>query len=235
MKRFINFLFMFFLTITSVFANIESNVLPSQLGKVLSVDFIESEDSFVQAKQLVTVKLLEGEFKNDLIVLDNILTGNPYYDIKLREGMNVVLHVEEDGNEVIYTIENIHRSNVLVCLALIFATLLCIVGRKKGLYSIISILITGVLIFTVLTPLILWGINPILATILLCIMSSAITMYLVGGFNKKSSSALLGTILSLIFAPTHIQQYYHYLLLQNVDQDLVPVSFAPPKVLLCPL
>jgi len=200
MKRFINFLFMFFLTITSVFANIESNVLPSQLGKVLSVDFIESEDSFVQAKQLVTVKLLEGEFKNDLIVLDNILTGNPYYDIKLREGMNVVLHVEEDGNEVIYTIENIHRSNVLVCLALIFATLLCIVGRKKGLYSIISILITGVLIFTVLTPLILWGINPILATILLCIMSSAITMYLVGGFNKKSSSALLGTILSLIFA-----------------------------------
>jgi len=65
---------------------------------------------------------------------------------------------------------------------------------------LISILTTLGLIFWVLTPLILSGFNPIFATILVCILASVIAIYVVGGINAKSSGAILGTVLSLIFA-----------------------------------
>ena len=51
-----------------------------------------------------------------------------------------------------------------------------------------------------LSPMILAGVNPILATILICVLSTLTTMYLVGGFNQKSTSASLGCILSLVVA-----------------------------------
>lgn len=64
----------------------------------------------------------------------------------------------------------------------------------------ISIFLTVFLITHCLSPLILIGINPILASMLICILSTMATMYLVGGFNAKSTSASLGAILSLLFA-----------------------------------
>lgn len=56
------------------------------------------------------------------------------------------------------------------------------------------------LITHALSPLILIGINPVLATILICVASTAATMYLVGGCNAKSTSAVIGAMLSLLFA-----------------------------------
>ena len=83
---------------------------------------------------------------------------------------------------------------------MLFCGLLIYVGRKKGFYSLISIGLTVLLITHALSPLILIGINPVLATILICIASTAATMYLVGGFNAKSTSAVIGAMLSLLFA-----------------------------------
>jgi len=82
----------------------------------------------------------------------------------------------------------------------LFFALLLIIGRKKGLFSLVSILVTLGLIFWALTPLILSGMNPILATVSICVLASVIAIYLVGGLNAKSSAAILGTVLSLIIA-----------------------------------
>jgi Predicted multitransmembrane protein len=82
----------------------------------------------------------------------------------------------------------------------LFFVLLLIIGQKKGLFSLISILTTLGLIFWVLTPLVLNGFNVVLATILVCVLASIIAIYIVGGINAKSAGAILGTVLSLIIA-----------------------------------
>ena len=48
--------------------------------------------------------------------------------------------------------------------------------------------------------MILIGIDPVIATLLICLISTAVTMYLVGGLNRKSTSATIGCTLSLIVA-----------------------------------
>ena len=159
-----------------------------------------NDDTVSQTKQTIQVRLLTGEFKGETVELDNMLTGNPYYDIKLKKNTKVILHAEDNGEGVEFSIEDIKRSGNLGWLSLLFCGLLIYVGRKKGFYSLISIGLTVLLITHALSPLILIGINPVLATILICIASTAATMYLVGGFNAKSTSAVIGAMLSLLFA-----------------------------------
>lgn len=197
-KNIIIFVFSLFITLP-VFAD-ESKILPSETGVVQTVQYVDADDGFAQTKQIAEVKILSGEFKGETVNLENILTGNPYYDIKLKKGIKVILHTEENNGAIEYSIEDIKRAGVLAWLSLIFCGLLIYVGKKKGFCSLVSILLTVLLITHCLTPLVLFGINPVIAALIICVISTALTMYLVGGFNAKSTSATAGALMSLIFA-----------------------------------
>lgn len=200
MKKFLGIIFALFLLITAVSAQ-EVEVLPSESALVQKVEYYDEEDNtVVSVRQIVTVKLIGGENAGKVIQVENALSGNPYYDINLKKRMRVLLHVEKLGDEVVFSIADIERSSVLFWLACLFAGLLIYVGGKKGIYSLVSIVLTCALLCKALSPMILAGINPIFSTMLICLFSTAITMYLVGGFNRKSSSAILGCVTSLILA-----------------------------------
>ena len=199
MKKIIIILNILLLMCSVVFAD-ETQILSSERGVVLSCEYIDTDSSISQTKQELLVKITSGEFKGEVITLENMLTGNPYYDIKLKKGTKVILHVEDNGNGLEYSIENINRSNSILWLAALFCGLLIYVGKKKGIYSLVSIVLTVLLITHILSPMILAGIPPVISTIFICILSTVLTMYLVGGFNAKSTSAGIGAILSILFA-----------------------------------
>jgi len=202
-KVFFIFLFLF-LGIQTYAENI---VLPAQTGIVRDIKYIDikniNQDS---VKQEVTIEVLTGNFKGTKRIVDNMLTGNPAYDINLKKGDKVILHAEPNSDEVLtsdnvdFYIADVKRDNQICIFAGIFALLLIIIGRKKGIRSIISIIATVFLIFLVLVPLILNGFSPIISSIIIGILSTIITIYLVGGFNSKSTSAVIGTSCSLIFS-----------------------------------
>lgn len=181
-------------------------VLPSETGVVENINYVDIPNLEEQTKQEVTVKILTGQFKGTTRIIDNMLTGNPAYDIPLSQGNKVIIHTEPTSENIItaddvdFFIADIKRSNQLWIFSLIFAILLIAIGKKKGLTSIVSIIATIFLIFTLLVPMILNGFCPIASSVLCGILSTVITIYLVGGFNSKSSSAIIGTSLSLIFA-----------------------------------
>lgn len=184
-------------------------ILKSETGIVENVKY-EDAESINQGeqttKQEVTVRILTGNFKGSERIIDNMLTGNPAYDIPLSKGDKVILHMEPVSEtvtgpeDVDIFIADIQRNTQIYIFTGIFCILLLIIGRKKGLTSIISILSTIALIFFMLMPMILNGFCPIASAVLTGILSTFITIYLVGGFNSKSSAAIIGTSISLIFA-----------------------------------
>lgn len=208
MKKIILLILILINLIIPVFAdtNNDKAVLPSQIGRVETIETfgdikLSPGGELQQVKQSVEVKLLTGAHKNEKVFVENMLMGNPAYDIKLKKGDKVVLHAEQaDGGGINFFIADKYRVNVLYYLAGLFFALLIIIGKNKGLSSLISILVTLGLIFWALTPLILSGMNPILATVLICVLASVIAIYLVGGLNQKSHAAILGTVLSLSIA-----------------------------------
>lgn len=187
----------------------DKTILKSETGIVENVKY-EDAESINQGeqttKQEVTVRVLTGNFKGSERIIDNMLTGNPAYDIPLSKGDKVILHMEPVSEtvtgpeDVDIFIADIQRNTQIYIFTGIFCILLLIIGRKKGVTSIISILSTIALIFFMLMPMILNGFCPIASAVLTGILSTFITIYLVGGFNSKSSAAIIGTSISLIFA-----------------------------------
>lgn len=208
MKKFFLFVMLLFGLISPCLA-LETPDLPSEVGKVEKVTYEDVADGLQNennVKQKVQVKVLTGQFKGTVQTLDNMLTGNPAYDISLNKGDKVVLHLEAKNTEVNsvddvdFFIADVKRDYSLEAFAALFMILLVMIGRKKGIFSLVSIIATISLMFFVLVPLILHGVNPVVSAVVVGILSTIITIYLVGGFNSKSSAAIIGTGLSLIFA-----------------------------------
>lgn len=179
----------------------ENIILPAEKGIVTAIEYIENNND---SKQIAKIKLTTGRFKGSEIILDNMLTNNPIYDIFLTTGDKVILHQESNTpfinsiEDVNFFIADLQRSHTLFWLMSIFFLLLFIIGRKKGIMSFVSILTTIGLIFWILVPMILEGICPILSVLIIAIFATMITIYSVGGFNHKSTSAIIGTIISLV-------------------------------------
>lgn len=208
MKKIFLFVMLLFGLISPCLA-LETPDLPSEVGKVEKVTYEDVADGLQNennVKQKVQIKVLTGKFKGTVQTLDNMLTGNPAYDISLNKGDKVVLHLEAKNTEVNsvddvdFFIADVKRDYSLEAFAALFMILLVIIGRKKGVFSLVSIIATISLMFFVLVPLILHGVNPVVSAVVVGILSTIITIYLVGGFNSKSSAAIIGTGLSLIFA-----------------------------------
>lgn len=183
------------------FAN-EDKVMPSETGVVEAIQNIynDEEDNQQNTQQIVDVKVLSGEYKNQTKQVVNFLTDNPAYNISLKKGDKVILHLEEDETGgTNFFIADLKRDNSILFFGAIFCSILIAIGRKKGLFSLISIIATVVLILAVMVPLILNGFCPIISAIIIGVLSTVITIYLVGGFNAKSSSAILGYYVQLNF------------------------------------
>lgn len=208
MKKIFLFVMLLFGLISPCLA-LETPDLPSEVGKVEKVTYEDVADGLQNennVKQKVQIKVLTGQFKGTVQTLDNMLTGNPAYDISLNKGDKVILHLDAKNTEinsvddVDFFIADVKRDYSLEAFAALFMILLVIIGRKKGVFSLVSIIATISLMFFVLVPLILHGVNPVVSAVVVGILSTIITIYLVGGFNSKSSAAIIGTGLSLIFA-----------------------------------
>lgn len=212
LNKIILLVFCIFYFIVPAFAQEDSPDAPSganvsySSGKVLQIISEkvnkELEDSFhtEQITQTVKVLVLSGKYKGKIVKIDNQLTSNPVYDIKIKAGNRVILSVEETPKGVDFYIADQERVPILLILVGVFLSLLMIIGGMQGLRSIVSILVTAVLVFFVLVPAVLNNFPIILMTVFIAIISTFATMFIVSGINLKSLSASIGTILSVIIA-----------------------------------
>ncbi len=88
----------------------------------------------------------------------------------------------------------------LLYLLIIFLSGLVIIGGRKGLKTILTLIFTILLISQVLLPLILQGYNPIGISIAASSLVIIVTLLIVSGANKKTLSAIIGTTGGVIIA-----------------------------------
>lgn len=169
-------------------------------GKVLSVEERHQEGEYSYDYQEVEIEIMSGEDKGKIVNIENAYTDNDLYNIVVKEKDKVILVVEKFEN-----IKNIHisdhaRGSAINVLVFLFLFLLVLVGRKKGLKTVITISLTIFLIYKMFLPLVLSGYDPLMLTILISIIITFITIIVISGFNKKSYSAIIGTISGVIIA-----------------------------------
>jgi len=152
--------------------------------------------------QELKIEILSGKFKGQKVNLTNSrLHGDLVYDVVAEEGMEIVLAVKErEGKSPSIGVDTYARDKVLYILIFLFIFVLILVGRIKGLMALISLIITGLLIAFFMLPLMFKGYSPILLAIITATIVIFLSLMLIGGFNKKSLAAIIGTSAGVVIA-----------------------------------
>jgi len=82
----------------------------------------------------------------------------------------------------------------------IFLLLICIIGGKNGVKSVVGLVFTFVSIFMIYIPLIYRGFSPFWAAVIITIITTIVTMYLISGFTVKTICAIAGTVTGVLLA-----------------------------------
>lgn len=166
----------------------------------------EQQEAIIeQLSDTVTVKFLTGPEKNRSITFpyaSQITQGRNY-----TVGDKVVVAKTDDGlGGIQYFVVDYVRREAIILLGLLFVTCTVLIARKRGIAALLSMAFTFIVIFKYLLPQILSGQNPIIAALMTGVITVPVTYYTSHGFNKKTHSAALGTIISL--GLTGILAYY---------------------------
>lgn len=142
--------------------------------------------------QEVKARILEGEGKGQEVVFNNDFTP-------LSQGEIFYLNhtTDKDGQEYFAMLEP-YRLNVIYFFLGLFILLTILIGGIQGIRGLVSLAISLVLIVYALVPFILAGYSPVLVSILVSSIIIILGSYITHGFNKTTTSAVLGMILTVI-------------------------------------
>ncbi len=146
--------------------------------------------------RVATVRLTEGPEKGEAVDLELFEgPGQP----RLHEGDSVVLGRADDrgGGRVDYYFSDFQRRSPLLWLGLLFAVAVVAVGRMRGLAALVGLGLSFVLLIAFVLPAILEGRNALVVAIVASSAIMFLLMYLAHGVNPKTTTALLGTLVSL--------------------------------------
>ena len=143
--------------------------------------------------QNITVRLSDDRE----ITFDNILSST--HSIEVSNGTRVVVKCDEpEGITPGYSLYQYDRSMGILLAFIIFVAVICLVGRMKGLYSAIALVVSMLIIGMGLIPAVYNGASPVLATLISCMAIAAVTLLLLNGFSKKTGAAIASTLIGLM-------------------------------------
>lgn len=114
-----------------------------------------------------------------------------------NEGRTIV---NESQGEITATVYSADRGMMIYLMVGVFVASILLIGGKKGLASVGGLLFTLVCILFLLLPMIYKGYSPIFSAILVVIITTGVTMYLIDGITRKSLAAMAGTVMGVVVA-----------------------------------
>lgn len=150
--------------------------------------------------QELEITIITGKHKGAVLETVNYL--NAYYNVDAKLGTRVIVRLDynDQGELYVVSIPNYDRSSILIIALLAFAVMMIIVGGKQGARALMGLLFTLLNLWFILIPLVLKGVSPVLATILIAAYTSGGALLLLTGYTKKTICAFLGCVGGVIAA-----------------------------------
>lgn len=193
------FMFLYF------FNNIEKVELINRTGtsyeKAVVIEIIEDnlqEDGSRIGYQKVKLKILSGNLKGE--ILDSTSFAGYLYGADCTVGMKVIASISEYEGSATATVYSYDRSNIIYIFVGLFLLMLWAIGGKKGFKSAIGLVFTFICIIYLFLPMLYKGYSPFLSAVVVIILITIVSLYLIDGISKKSIAAMLGTIIGVIIA-----------------------------------
>lgn len=118
--------------------------------------------------------------------------------LNYKKGQIVYIVETQIAEETQYYVKEPLRKNSQITLVIVFVITVIAIGGLQGFTSLLGLILSFVILILFVIPMMLSGSNPIMASIIGGSLIMTISVYLSHGFNKKTSIALIGTLISLI-------------------------------------
>jgi uncharacterized membrane protein len=117
----------------------------------------------------------------------------------LRAGDDIVLNDAGPSVPTVvrYSFADFQRSTPLVALVVLFAVVIVIVGRWRGLLALIGLGASLAVVFAFVLPALLRGSSPVGVAVTGACVIALIALYLAHGVTERTTVALIGTVVSL--------------------------------------
>ena len=165
-------------------------------GKIIEIVEEEAPEGLEVKVLNYTVRIKENGEEREI---ESVISTLPDFQSNgYQVGDEVVVNRIEtfDGN-ITYRIVDYIRTTPMLVLFIFFVIVTTIVARKKGVFSLVGLVISFLVIFWFILPNILGGNNPLLVTIGGAIIVIPINFSLSHGFNRKTAYAALSTLITL--------------------------------------
>ncbi len=126
----------------------------------------------------------------DVVEGDKVLISRPAYEYSEETE-----DISEEPAEWIFIEHN--RVGKIVLLVAVFLLLIVIIGRAKGISTILSLIFTVLAVFMVYIPSILKGYNVYLMTIIVSGFTIFMSLIIINGWNKKTACAIFGNVMGV--------------------------------------
>lgn len=193
-----------------------------------------------------TCKIQNGFYKDQIVdaqqSIDNMYSGSELIK-EVEPGDSIMLFKTEPSDPSItsWQFGDYYRFDKIVILGMIFVGLVLLIGRGKGINTLLSLTFTFLFVFLVFVPSVMNGFNAYIGAAITCFYTIVMTLVLINGISKKTLATMIGCISGIIFASiaTHlmskillltgfVDEHSVYLIFLNPDKpiDLTAIIFA---------
>ncbi|MEU7477949.1 YibE/F family protein [Lentzea sp. NPDC042327] len=168
----------------------------------------------------VTVRMSDGDASGQSVTIPNLRgAGAPRY----QTGDEVVLSYSGSRPQAAesYQIVDFQRGWSLVLLAVLFAAAVLLLGRWKGLAALGALLLSFVVLVLFVLPAILAGENPLMVAVVGAGLIMFVVLYLSHGVSARTSTAVLGTLVSLVLIGVLGAVFSWAAQLTGLDEDTI--------------
>ena len=170
-------------------------------GEVVQVD-----DSQVRTFGVVTagiqglaLTLLDGPFAGRTVEAHNEMLGKMDLDKRFAVGDRALVVLSLEGGDISHAVaQDYHRLGVEAALFGLFALLLVVFAGWTGLKALLSFVFSGYVIWKLMVPAFLRGLDPILVALALVTLLMGAIIFLVGGLSRRGMAAFLGSLLGIV-------------------------------------
>lgn len=191
MKKIILILLTLFLFPAYIHAQEQEEVYKGTIEDIVEVDCPEElYEGYTCFEYTVRVDGREDSIKSTPILSEE---GSKY---SVGDRVYVSYFSDGSGGEE-WSVTGFARDSAMLIMVILFASIALIIGRRQGLGSLLSLLFTVLILYGWAIPRILDGADILLVGVSTVCVSLVIIMYASHGFNRKTSIAVLSTLVGI--------------------------------------
>lgn len=143
----------------------------------------------------------KGKVVEAMQTIDSLYAGSQYIKpVEVGDKVMVVYSEDQTMSGTPWQFSDYYRFGSMAILACIFMALILVIGRWKGVNTLLSLVFTFLFVFLVFVPAVMAGYNAYLWSIITCVFTIVMTLLLINSTSRKTLATVIGCISGTLIA-----------------------------------